>query len=106
MADRPVHEIRLGRVKAAIWRNQSEYGARHNATFSRIFKTEAGWEASSSFGRDDLPLVEKVAAMAHLWIYEHSEKDSSEPEETERQPAARNGTRTPAREPVSERERF
>jgi hypothetical protein len=73
MAERPVHEIRLDRVKAAIWRNESEKGTRHNVTFSRIFKTESGWENSSSFGRDDLPLVEKVAGLAHLWVYEHTE---------------------------------
>jgi hypothetical protein len=73
MAERPVHEIRLGKVKAAIWRNESERGVRHNVTFSRVFKTESGWENSTSFGRDDLPLVEKVSNLAHLWVYEHSE---------------------------------
>jgi hypothetical protein len=72
MADRPVHEIRLGKVKAAIWRNESEHGTRHNVTLSRIFKTESGWDNSTSFGRDDLPLVEKLANLAHLWIYEHA----------------------------------
>lgn len=97
MADRPVHEIRLGRVKAAIWRNEGDFGTRHNVTFSRIFKTEAGWETSASFGRDDLPLVEKVADLAHLWIYEHAERDSSDSEETERPQAARNGKRAVAR---------
>jgi hypothetical protein len=73
MAERPVHEIRLGKVKAAIWRNESERGVRHNVTFSRVFKTESGWENSTSFGREDLPLVEKVSNLAHLWVYEHSE---------------------------------
>ncbi len=96
MADRPVHEIRLGKVKAAIWRNEGEYGTRHNVTFSRIFKTENGWDTSSSFGRDDLPLIEKVANLAHLWIYEHAERDSSDAEETERPQNARNGKRVVA----------
>ncbi len=26
--DKPVHEIRLGKVKAAIWRNETESGTR------------------------------------------------------------------------------
>jgi hypothetical protein len=26
MANRPIHEIRLGKVKAAIWRNEMVYG--------------------------------------------------------------------------------
>ena len=97
MADRPVHEVRMGRVKAAIWRNDGEYGTRHNVTFSRIYKTEVGWENSTSFGRDDLPLVEKVAAVAHLWIYEHAERDSSDPEDSEQPQAARYGNRATAR---------
>jgi len=97
MAERPVHEIRLGRVKAAIWRNDGEYGTRHNVTLSRIYKTEEGWETSASFGRDDLPLVEKVSALAHLWIYEHAERDSSEPEEVEQTQTAKNGKRAVAR---------
>jgi len=97
MADRPVHEIRLGRVKAAIWRNEGDYGIRHNVTFVRIFKTETGWETSTSFGRDDLPLVEKVADMAHLWIYEHAERDSSDSEESEQPQGARDGKRAAAR---------
>ncbi len=56
----PVHEIRLGKCKAAIWLNQTDSGPRYNVSFSRIYKTEKGWESSSSFGRDELPLVSKV----------------------------------------------
>lgn len=68
--DKPVHEIRLGKVKAAIWRNETESGTRFGVTFSRIYKTDEGWESSSSFGRDELPLLGKVADMAHTWIYQ------------------------------------
>jgi hypothetical protein len=96
MAERPVHEIRLGKVKAAIWRNEGEYGTRHNVTFSRIYKTEERWENSASFGRDDLPLVEKVAALAHLWIYEHAERDSTDSDESERSQNGRSGKRAVA----------
>jgi len=35
---RPVHEIRMGRVRAAIWENDTSNGKRHNATLSRIYK--------------------------------------------------------------------
>lgn len=72
--EKPVHEIRLGKVKAAVWQNATENGLRFNVTFSRIYKTEKGWESSSSFGRDELPLVSKVADLAHTWIYEQNER--------------------------------
>lgn len=80
---KPVHEVRLGKVKAAIWRNESENGVRFGVTFARIYKTEQGWESSSSFGRDELPLVAKVADMAHTWIYQQNEKNDSQSDEPE-----------------------
>lgn len=70
MAQRPIHEIRLGRIKAAIWRNETESGTRHNVTLSRVYKTDSGWESTESFGRDDLLLVAKVADLAHSWIHQ------------------------------------
>lgn len=90
--DRPVHEIRLGKVKAAIWRNETDSGPRHSVTLSRIYKTESGWESSSSFGRDELPLVAKVADQAHLWIYQQSERSESDESYSEDKPASRNGS--------------
>ena len=65
----PVHEVRMGRVRAAIWENETQNGTRHNVTISRLYKDGDDWKDSTSFGRDDLPLVEKVAALAHAWIY-------------------------------------
>jgi hypothetical protein len=69
---RPVHEIRLGRIRAAIWVNATENGVRHNVTISRLYRDEqqGQWRDSTSFGRDDLPLVTKVADQAHLWIFQ------------------------------------
>ena len=72
--NRPVHEIRMGRIRAAIWANATETGVRHNVTISRLYKDDKSgeWRYSQSFGRDDMPLVGKVCDMAHTWIYEHA----------------------------------
>jgi hypothetical protein len=69
---KPAHEIRLDRVKATIWANETENGTRHNVTVSRIYKDGDEWKQTTSFGRDDLPLVAKVVDLAHLWIYEQA----------------------------------
>jgi len=69
---RPVHEVRLGRIKAAIWENETQTGVRHNVTFQRIYKEGEEWRQSDSFGREDLPLLMKVADIAHTWIYEQN----------------------------------
>ena len=69
---RPVHEVRLGRIRAAIWENETQNGTRHNVTVSRLYKDGDDWKDSASFGRDDLPLVAKVCDQAHSWIFEHT----------------------------------
>ncbi len=67
---KPAHEIRLGRIKATIWANDTTNGTRHNVTVVRIYKDGDEWKQSDSFGRDDLPLVSKVLDFAHTWIFE------------------------------------
>ena len=52
---KPIHEVRLGFIKAAVWRNETEAGVRYNATFSRLYRDGDQWKSTESFGRDDLP---------------------------------------------------
>lgn len=70
MSKAPVHEIRFGLIKAAIWQNQTKSGDRFNITVSRIYKNGDRWIESSQFGRDDLLLVSKAADEAHTWIFQ------------------------------------
>ena len=67
----PVHEVRLGSVKAAIWKNQTENGTRFNVTIARIYKDGEQWKSTDSFGRDDLLLLGKVIDQAHTWIFDN-----------------------------------
>jgi len=68
--NKPTHEIRIGAVKATIWRNETANGPRHNVTFGRLYKEGEEWRTSESFGRDDLLTLAKVADIAHTWIHE------------------------------------
>ncbi len=74
---KPVHEVRLGFVKAAVWRNENESGVRYNATFSRIYKDGDEWKSTDSFGRDDLLLLGKVADETHSWIHAQNQEDNN-----------------------------
>ena len=86
---KPVHEIRIGRIRAAIWENDTKNGARHNVTFSRLYRDDEGnWHDTTSFGRDDLPLLCKVSDRVHTWIFDQAqrtaaESNGSEPEEVD-----------------------
>ena len=72
-AKKPVHELRIGRIRAAIWENETQNGTRHNVTFSSLYKDGDQWKDSQSFGRDDLPLLAKVADRAHSWIFDETQ---------------------------------
>ena len=65
---KPIHEVRLGAIKAAVWKNETENGVRFNATLSRLYKDGEQWKSTDSFGRDDLLLLAKVADETHSWI--------------------------------------
>ena len=70
---KPVHEIRLGRIRASVWQN----GKMYNTTFSRLYKDDNDkWTNSASFGRDDLPILAKVADRVHSWIFDNAVADS------------------------------
>jgi len=68
-ATRPVKEVRMGRIRAAIWENETTNGTRFNVTVSRLYKDGDNWKDSTSFGRDDLPIVAKVVDRCHSWIF-------------------------------------
>jgi hypothetical protein len=75
---RPIHEVRLGFVKAAIWKNETDAGPRYNATVSRLYKDkDEQWKSTESFGRDDLLVLAKVADQAHSWIYAQAQEDNA-----------------------------
>ena len=66
----PVKTFRLGRIKAAVWENEGEQKF-YSVTFARTYVDEANnYHDTDSFGRDDLPLVAKLADQAHTLIFE------------------------------------
>lgn len=77
-ANRPVHEVRFGHVKAAVWANDVDGRVRHNVTLQRLYKDGDDWKTSQSFGRDDLALVAKVADQAHTWIFQQSQENNGQ----------------------------
>ena len=74
---KPAHEIRLGRIRAAVWVNEKgQDDVWFNVTVTRLYKDDNRWNDSNSFRRDDLPVVAKVMDMAYAWIWSHQAKTS------------------------------
>ena len=71
---KPVSEILIGSLKAAIWKNTTANGPRYNVTFCRLYKDGEKWNSTDSFGRDDLLTLAKLADHAHNWIISQKEE--------------------------------
>jgi hypothetical protein len=72
---KPIHEIRLGKVRAAIWQNDTDGDCvTYGVTFSRLYKDGEQWRDSSSFGRQELLLLRKVADLAHTFLHQQPEQ--------------------------------
>ena len=70
---RPAHEIRIGLIKARIWRKRTRSGLRHSVSVVRLYRNGDLWKESTRFGRDDIPLLRFLLDKAHTWIYQHGQ---------------------------------
>ena len=77
---KPISEVRIGRVKAAIWPNGTDGRTRHNVTFSRLYKDGDEWKNTQSFSRNDLLVLAKVADQAHSRIFELQQAEEPQAE--------------------------
>jgi hypothetical protein len=69
--NKPVHQIRIGRIKAAVFENGES--APRKVAFTALYKDEEDqWKGSQSFTREDLPLLIKVADQVHSFLYEQN----------------------------------
>ncbi len=81
---KPVHEVRLGKIRAAIWGNRNADGNTwHSVTFARRYRDKEGnYKDADSFGPEDLPVLREVAGRVLTWCLdqedgiEQSERDS------------------------------
>ena len=103
--NRPANELRIGNIKAAVWRNENEGSIRYNVTFTRIYRDAEHWKATDAFGRDDLLVVAKLADQAHTWICTQARENRSESltagARTEAQGAGSTTRDRPAQSPAS-----
>ncbi len=67
----PVHTVRVGAIKVAVWKNSTQNGPMYNSTMVRSYKNQQGeWSESQSLSRDDLLVAAKALDLAHTFIVE------------------------------------
>ena len=73
---RPANEVKLGRIRASIWANEkSDQSIWYSVVVSRIYRDDDKWKESTSFGRDDLPIVSKAVELAYAWIWSQTQAE-------------------------------
>jgi hypothetical protein len=96
--NRPVHSIRYGMVKVAVWRNMVDMGnaskPMYNVTSSRLYKDGDEWRDTQSFGYEDLLPLAKALNEAHTWIADQLVRDRQE-EQQQEQPEQQQADRRP-----------
>ena len=69
----PVHEIRLGAVRAQIWEESALEQSQYRVSVSRVVRPGERAAHLDRFDAEDLALVAEVADLSHLWICEQAE---------------------------------
>lgn len=102
--NRPVHTVRYGLIKAAVWRNIVDMGGSsrpmYNVTLTRSYRDgEDNWKDTTSLGQEDLLVAAKALNEAHSFIAEQLARDAEEARREERRPEQSNNQRR-QRQPV------
>ena len=64
----PVHQIKHGGVRAAIWQNKGQNGDYYAVTFERSYKTGETWKRTNSYGFHHLQALTLCIEEAQLWV--------------------------------------
>jgi hypothetical protein len=74
---RPVAEVSVGPIHAAIWRNENQGEPFYNTSFEARYKDGQGeWKTTKSFSQMDLLALAKCADLAYDKIAALKSKDS------------------------------
>ena len=76
--NRPIHQIRIGLIRAAVWENPTDTGVWYAVTFERSYRDGEEWKSSDSYGRDDLLVLAKLADLAHTWIFQAVQRQDAQ----------------------------
>ena len=69
--NKPIHEIRIGSLRAAIWANHGKNGVWRSVSITRTYHDGKGLHDTATFPFADLLAVAKLADMAHTWCLQN-----------------------------------
>jgi hypothetical protein len=77
---KPKKQFRMGLVVASVFDQPTDTGTIFNVSITKLYKNEGDteWSRSTSFNRDDLPLVGEVSRQAWTWIHENQQSERAD----------------------------
>ena len=80
--NKPVKTFRHRALSASVFENATKQGDRtfHSVTIQRAYKVDGEYRHSSSFTRDELPVVEHLLKQAWLFMLEADSKQQDDSE--------------------------
>lgn len=77
--NKPLETLRDGRIKATIWRNESDKGAFFPVNFSRLYEgKDQRLQDGDSFTKTDLLKVQRLAGVAYDVVLELEAAEKAE----------------------------
>ena len=70
--NRPVQNIRVGGINAAIWEQEGSKGNFMNVSFSRSYKQDNEWKTSHTYTVNQLDDLRRAATEAETYINENT----------------------------------
>lgn len=65
---KPVHEVKIGRVRATIWPAETRRGTLYSVVVARWYESEGKWKSSTSLDHADLLHAAKALDVAESWV--------------------------------------
>jgi hypothetical protein len=71
---KPAFEARSGKIRAAVWENNTETGIAQSLSLTKSYKEGAQWRNTGSFLCEDLPDVSEVLTQAYEWMTQREQE--------------------------------
>ena len=76
---RPVHEVRLGKIRASVWGNRTNNTTWYSITLARLYKDKEGkFQQAESFGPEDLPTLDAISSQLQSWYFSQANRQEHE----------------------------
>ena len=66
--NKPATEIKIGPIKATVWKNSGSKGDYYNIAFCKLYKKGDSWETTTNFSCDDLGLLDTAIKRTSAWL--------------------------------------